>query len=266
VNGVHRIESGSAYLNAVVDGPREAPWLTCLHALATDLTLWDVLLPAWTQTYRVLRIDLRGHGGSTIGSVPYTIAGLAQDILAVWDALGVARSIVLGSSIGGMIGITLALDEPQRVSALIAADCRADAPAAFQEMFTAREMALAQHGMEGVGALTLPSWVTAATRAAQPELASALAATIRRMDPEAYLATTAALRSLALAPRLPELAVPALFVVGALDKPHPDAMRAMADVTPNSRFVEIPGAAHLAHLDQPEPFAAAVNEFLEGVQ
>ena len=261
--GEHRVANGKATIHAVVHGPEGAPWLTCLHALATDLHLWDSLLPVLSLNNRVLRIDLCGHGSSTIGSAPYTIEGLADDVVAVWNALRVDRSAVLGLSLGGMIGISLALSEPDRVSALIAADCRADAPPAFQAMFDARDKALADAGMAGVEALTLPSWISPETLAEQPRVVAALRAVIRGTRPKAYLAATAALRTLALKPRLAQVSAPSLFLVGALDGPHPAAMREMANAIPGAHFVEIPGAAHLAHLDRPDAFAKAVTQFLE---
>ena len=109
------IASGEASIQIRIDGPEGAPWLTCLHALATDLRLWDPVLPALALNHRVLRVDLRGHGGSTVGATPYTIEGLARDVVAVWGALGIARSAVLGLSIGGMIGISLALGDSAAV-------------------------------------------------------------------------------------------------------------------------------------------------------
>ena len=96
----HRIVRGQAVLDIIEEGPAGAPCITCLHALATDLHLWDDQAPALTQSHRVLRLDMRGHGGSSVGDTSYSIDELALDVVAVWDSLGIERSTVLGLSIG----------------------------------------------------------------------------------------------------------------------------------------------------------------------
>lgn len=221
MNGSHRIGP----IHVIVDGPPGAPWLTCLHALATDLHLWDSLMPVLARDHRVLRIDLRSHGGSSLGNAPFTIEGLAQNVVKVWDALGVSHSALLCQSIGGMIGMSLALEAPDHVTALVAADCRADSPPPFCAMFDARDKRLVESSLAGVEALTLSSWISEETSASQPVLAAALGEMIRNSAHEAYLATTGALPGLTLRPRLAESPVPTQLLVGACDGPHPAAVR-----------------------------------------
>lgn len=214
----HRIVRGQAVLDIIEEGPAGAPCITCLHALATDLHLWDDQAPALTQSHRVLRLDMRGHGGSSVGDTSYSIDELALDVVAVWDSLGIERSTVLGLSIGGMIGMALAR-------------------------------------------VTIPTWLSEATRATRPDIVARVDAMIRRTAPDGYRAATAALRGLALRPRLPQLSIPTLFLVGSRDGAHPDVMRDMAAAVPGSRLVEIEGAAHLANLECPDAFTAAVLAF-----
>ena len=79
-------------LNHRVDGPADAPVLVLSNSLATDLELWSANLSSWTSSFRVLRYDQRGHGGSEIAPGPYSVDLLGRDVLDLMDAVGVARS------------------------------------------------------------------------------------------------------------------------------------------------------------------------------
>ena len=79
-----------------------------------------------------------------------------------------------------------------------------------------------------------------------------------------YLGASKALQSLDYKRRLAEIRCPTLFLVGALDGPHPKEMREMAALVPGAEFVEIADAAHIANLEQPERFNEAVRRFLQG--
>jgi pimeloyl-ACP methyl ester carboxylesterase len=126
-NATQVLNIGDAQIAAVVDGCDGAPWLTLLHALATDHRLWDLQVAALSERFRVLRLDMRGHGASSIGvSGAIDLARLAADVRGVWDSLGIHRSSIMGLSIGGMIALELALDHGDRVERMVVADCRAD--------------------------------------------------------------------------------------------------------------------------------------------
>jgi pimeloyl-ACP methyl ester carboxylesterase len=93
--------------------------------------------------------------------------------VAVWDALGIARSHMLGLSLGSMTGIGLALSHSNRIDRLVAADSSTDAPPVFVEMWTKRLQAMRESGMPAVAEATLPIWFSEATRASRPEIVEA---------------------------------------------------------------------------------------------
>ncbi len=269
------IRSGDAQLHARVEGRPGAPFITCLHALATDTRLWGPQLAALCGSFQILTIDMRGHGRSTPGSdaglaAAFTLNGLAADVVAVWDALGISRSAVLGLSIGGMLGLELALAHPERVTALVAADCRADAPQPFKAMWPARRAVFAEAGLEALADATIATWF-GHLRADEPNLAAphpaeALArAMITNTSPAGYAGASRALEGLDLLPRLSGMTRPVLYIVGSEDGMHPAAMRVMSAATPGSALIELPGAGHLASLEQPDAFSAVVLPFLRGV-
>jgi 3-oxoadipate enol-lactonase len=257
------VEVAGNRLEIAIDGRPGAPWLTCLHALAADLRLWSPQVGPLGAHFRLLRISARGHGKSTADNPPASVDDLAADVAAVWDALGVAHSHVLGLSLGGMTGIALALGHPERIDRLVAADCRADAPPFFVDMWTKRQQTMREAGMAAVAEGTLPIWFSEATRRERPEIVETAREMIAGTSEPGYLGASTALQRLDYKRRLSEMRCPTLFLVGAEDGPHPKEMREMASLVPGAEFTEIAGAAHIANQEQPERFNAAVLRFLQ---
>jgi 3-oxoadipate enol-lactonase len=257
------VDAGGNRLRTIVDGRADGAWLTLLHALASNAELWGPQLAPLGAAFRILRIDARGHGKSTADNPAGTVDDLAADVVAVWDALGIDRSNVLGLSLGGMTGIGIALNHADRIDRLIAADCRADAPPFFVDMWSKRQQMLLENGIAAVAEATLPIWFSEATRQSRPELVEAARAMIAGTSVPGYVGASSALQRLDYKRRLGEIRCPTLFLVGALDGPHPGEMRSMAALVPGAKFVEIADAAHIANLEQPLRFTDAVLSFLK---
>lgn len=249
-------------LSGQVEGRKGAPWLTCLHSLATDLHLWDPQVEVLSRHFRLLRLDMRGHGSSLPNGASATIDELRDDVVSVWDELDIERSSVLGLSIGGMIALSLALRVPDRATRIVAADCRADAPQAFRDMWEQRQALLQDGGMGAIVDATLPTWFTASTLEQRPAYLKQVADMIASTSRTGYLAATRALQELALLPLLGTMTRPVLYLVGEADGPHPQAMSGMQGATPGSTLQILPGAAHLSNLEQTELFNAAILPFL----
>ncbi len=101
------------------DGRDDAPALVLLNSIGTDMDLWDALLPRLRAHFSLLRIDTRGHGASTAEPGDYAMAMLADDVLAVAGAAGLDRFSIAGVSLGGMIGMEVALRAPGRIERLM---------------------------------------------------------------------------------------------------------------------------------------------------
>jgi 3-oxoadipate enol-lactonase len=258
----HFIKVGGNRLHAIVDGKEGAPWLTCLHGLAANATLWDAQVPAFINGFRMLRTDMRGHGQSEATTPASSFDDLIGDVIGIWDALGIDRSNVLGISMGGMTGVGLALAHPDRIVKLVAADCRVDCPQFFFDMWTQRQTLLREKGIEAVIEVTLPIWFTEATRRNRPDLV-ALARTMMAGTSEAgYIGASSAMQGMDFKRRLSAIRTPTLFIAGARDMWHPQEMQKMAALTPGARYAELPDAAHISNLEQPELFAKHVLDFL----
>src|SRR5215469_11933294 len=105
-------------LTGWLDGPAGAPVVVLGNSLGTSCAVWNSQVPALSRRFRLLRYELPGHGGSPAPDGPYTIAELGAAVLALLDRHGVDRAAYCGISLGGMIGLWLAADSPERVSAL----------------------------------------------------------------------------------------------------------------------------------------------------
>ncbi|MDE0172496.1 MAG: alpha/beta fold hydrolase [Defluviicoccus sp.] len=257
------VEANGIRFNCVISGRQGAPWLTFSNALATDLTMWDEQARAFARDYRMLRYDTRGHGGSTAVNGPYSLDMLADDVVAIWDAIGVDRSHVVGLSIGAMTAVGLALRHAERLDRVVVANARPDNP---PELRGARERRIAAIRREGMSALAEPTverWCSGAFLASQPDAAKKLVSMVAGTSAAGYAGSVHALLGLDYRDRLGGIRVPALFVAGGRDAGvPPEAMREMHRAVRGSQFVELPRAGHISNVECPAEFNRAVGEFL----
>lgn len=253
---------GKTVLNYQLSGLEGAPVVTLAHGLATDLTMWDFVVPRLEKHYRVLRYDSRGHGGSPATADNFTLDGLGLDVIGLLDSLKIERTHFVGLSMGGMVGMGLALDRPERLSSLVVCDARGDAPQAYKDSWNDRIALVRANGIEAIVEPTLARWFTDAFKAREDGM-KFMRDMVLRTSVDGFIGSAEALKELDYARRLPEMTLPTLFLVGGEDAGAPPAtMRTMHEATPGSSFVEIAGAGHISAVEQPEAVAAAVLEFL----
>ncbi len=258
-----RIDLGGYALNCAIDGPDGADWLVLSNSLGANLSMWDDQIPLLTRRYRVLRYDTRGHGGSDAPEGPYSFCHLTGDVLRLLDHLGIEQSAFMGLSMGGMTGLGLAIEHGDRVSRVVCADGRADAPEGFRTMWDERIAKVEAGGLEAIVDGTLASWLTEDWRLANPDRVSAVKKMVLGNNPQGYIACCLALKELDYLRRLPGATVPILFVGGRQDMgAAPEVMQAMADATPGGVYIPIEGAAHVANINAPAAYNAAIAEFL----
>lgn len=240
-----------------------APWIILSNSLAADHAMWAPQMAALTPHFHVLRYDTRGHGLSDVPPGPYAFTDLVRDVVAILDYHRIDYAVFMGLSLGGMTGLGFALAHPGRLSGLICCDARADAPPAFVTSWQARITAIERGGMAAIARGTIERWFGPAFRAAQPDTVAAIEATIRATPVAGYKGCAAALMGLDYLKRLDSIRTPSLFVVGANDMAAPpEAMREMAGRLPSAAFSVIPGASHLANVENAPDFNAATLSFL----
>jgi 3-oxoadipate enol-lactonase len=241
----------TARLNAVVDGPDDAPVLVLGPSLGTDTGLFDAQAAEFAGTHRVVRYDLRGHGGSQVVPGPCTMADLAGDVLALLDSLGIDRFSYAGVSIGGAIGLQLALDVPDRLErlAVLASAARfADA-----QSYAVRAQQVRAEGTEFLVPSRTGLWFPASFADRNPGEAERLLAMLRSTPAEGYAACCDAIAAFDLRSRTAEVAAPTLVLAGAEDPATTgELMRELAEGIPGARFVVVDGAGHLPAATHPD--------------
>ena len=160
--------------------------MTFVTGIANDLTMWDGQVAPLADDFRILRYDFRGHGGSEATAGDYTLPLLIADLLALWDALGVRQTHLVGLGLGGAMIQGLAADHPGRILKLMPCCCRADMTPDFAAMWPKFIEVVKQHGMEGMVEPTVQRWFTADFREANPDIIEGVRRMIRGTNPLGY--------------------------------------------------------------------------------
>jgi 3-oxoadipate enol-lactonase len=230
-------------------GPPDGPVLVLVDSLGTSLAMWDEQVPALAARHRVVRFDLRGHGGSPPVPGPYEIADLGRDIVGLLDELGVERADLAGISIGGMGAIWVAAHAPERVGRLVL--CCTSARLGPAESWAARADLVRRSGMAAVADAVVARWLTPEYAAAHPTLLAELRAMIASVDPEAYAAWCGAIERMDLRSDLIAIQAPTLVIAGTEDPAIPMAdIDALVAGIAGARLAVVPGAAHLPNLQR----------------
>ena len=253
--------------NYTLDGPDDAPALTFVPGQSFTLETWAGQVPTFRDRFRVLTLNLRGHGGTALGSIKeeMTLADLAQDILGLWNALGIEKSHYVGKSLGGMIAYEMALAHADRLHSVTFVATQGQMPEGSLERMrgyvedfrsSERKMGLAA---ERLLARYLPA--DYATR--EPEKFAQLERSITALSVESYACTTEALNRMRYDERLEDIKVPTMVIAGEIDAPIPPArLKVYRDRIPGAKWAVIPGAAHLPNFEKPEAFNEALAGFL----
>jgi 3-oxoadipate enol-lactonase len=262
-----RIVANGIVTHYTIDGPASAPVVTLSHSLAASLEMWEPQVAMLAGRYRVLRYDTRGHGNSEVPPGPYTLEMLADDVLGLLDALGVARTHFVGLSMGGMIGQAVALKRPAILASLVLADTACRMPPEAGPLWDARIAMAESQGMAALAAGTIERWFTPPFIERAPDIVDRVRMLIRTTAPQGFIGCSQAIRALDYADRLHAIRVPTLIIVGENDLGTPvAASEVMHAAIAGSKLVVLPSAAHLSNIEQAERFNHALAGFLADVQ
>src|SRR5262245_44592572 len=154
-----QVKANGINIHYRIDGPDGAPWLIFSNSLMTDTAMWDDQVAELAKSYRILRYDQRGHGGTEAPPGKYSFDLLVADVIALMDALGIRRAHFAGISIGGMTALFLAQRHRDRFDRIIACDCGpASTPVSAQQWKERIELAAAK-GMDALAEATINRWV-----------------------------------------------------------------------------------------------------------
>jgi pimeloyl-ACP methyl ester carboxylesterase len=231
-----------------------------LHPFPFDRRLWSGLADGLAARHRVIAVDARGFGESPLPG-PYAIADLADDLAGLLGELGIGRATLLGMSMGGYTALAFAARHPERLGALVLADTRAAADS--PETRAGRVAAIDTIRIAGPDAYLASSLPRLLAPDAPPARVARLRAQAEARA-DSLLAGVTALRDRPdRSGELGAIRCPTLVVCGEAEQIVPVAeMRGIAEAIPGARFVSIPGAGHLAHVEAPGLFEEAVSAFL----
>jgi 3-oxoadipate enol-lactonase len=242
------------------------PAVLLLHAFPLSGAMWRRQAERLRERYRVIVPDLRGFGGSDAPPGSLTMDQQADDVAALLERLGVERAAVAGLSMGGYIAFALWRRHQDKVAALVLADTRARADS--DEGRAGREANARLAEEQGAGAIAEKMIPNLVAEGASQGLRDELRALITANSTDGI---AGALRGMAARPdSTPDLAritVPTLVIVGAQDAltPPEEAWKIAAGLAGPSTLVELPEVGHLANMEAPEAFSAALEEFLDGL-
>ncbi len=244
-------------LHYELDGPEDAPVLLMSNSLGTSLRMWDAQAPALQNHFRLLRYDHRGHGSSSVPSGPYSIDDLGRDILALLNQLNVEHFCFCGLSLGGMVGMWLASEIPDRIERLVL--CCTSAKLGPPENWSTRAETVREDGMGAISEAALERWFTQGFRARSTETIEWAESMLLATPAEGYAGCCEAIRDMDLRDRLGAIAAPTLIIAGADDEAitldHAELVR---DSITDSHLLVVEEAAHLANVEQSESIIRSI--------
>jgi len=257
------VQLADGALNYQLDGPAGAPVLVLSNSLGTDLHMWDAQIPAFTEHFRVLRFDTRGHGASLVTEGPYSIEQLGRDVLALVDALDIQKFSFCGLSMGGLIGQWLGINAGARLDKLVL--CNTAAKIGTDEVWNTRIDTVLAGGAQAMRDLrdaSIGRWFTAEFAAAQPAKVEPIVGMLAQTSPQGYAANCAAVRDADYREQIATIGAPTLIVCGRFDAvTTPEHGRFMQERIPGAELVEF-HAAHLSNVEAGDAFSQAVLAFL----
>lgn len=260
------IKAGSRRLYYDLCGPETGPVVAFAHSLASDGGMWaEQMQPLLGAGWRVLRLDMRGHGGSDPVPGDYSMAGLADDVALVLDFLGLDKVHLVGLSIGGMIGQAFAIGHGHRLASAMLCDTAPGTPPGGKAAWEPRmEMVRKAASLEPLGDGTMERWFTDAFKPRKPKRWGEIRSTIVNTTPAGYLGCAAAILDFDFVPKLPSVKVPTLVVCGDDDQGTPPAgNKKIAELIPGGKYAGIANARHFPNVEHPDVFNRIMMEWLQ---
>ena len=241
--------------------------LVLLHALPIGANLWEPQMRSIPAGWRLITPDLRGFGGSTeLDSLSaLSVTDYADDVVDLLQELAVTKAVIGGCSMGGYAALALYQAAPDLFEGLLLANTRAGADSPESRANRRNMLALVdREGPSGVARDMIPKLLGKTTHETRPDVEATVRRLIKQQSP---IAVRSAIHRMMhrsdSTPLLAQVSVPTLVITGAEDEMIPvEESRRIASAVRGAKLVIIPGAGHLANLEQPEAFNAALTGFL----
>lgn len=237
-----------------------------VHGLGSSTRDWEYQIPALTTHYRVIVIDVRGHGRSDKPQEPYSIAVFAEDVAALIEHLRLIDVHLVGISMGGMIGFQLGVDRPELLRSLTIVNSGPEVkPRSAKDYleiakrWTLSRLLSLDSIARALGHLLFPL-------PEQGDLRRKIEERWPQNDKRAYLSSLDAIIGWGVRDRLQRIQCPTLVITADRDYTPVSRKEAYVKELPNARLVVIENSRHATPLDQPERFNATLLDFLAEVE
>jgi pimeloyl-ACP methyl ester carboxylesterase len=235
-----------------------------LHAFPLNRTMWAEQESALSSQFRVITIDLRGHGESDAPLWHYSLDQAADDVRVLLDHLSITQALFVGLSMGSYIAFAFYRKYADRVKGMVLADTKAqaDQPEGKAGRFQMAQIAYKQ-GPPAIADIMIPKLLSPATIQTRPEIVQQVRTMIEGNQMSGIVGDLMAMAERPdSVPLLSQITCPTQIIVGELDQATPPAdAKLMAEQIPYARLAIIPNAAHLANLEQPKEFTKIVAVF-----
>jgi 3-oxoadipate enol-lactonase len=236
------------------------PVLILGNSLGTNLSMWDAQVPAFSKRFRVLRYDQRGHGATELAKEPFGFDRLGRDVVALMDGLNIPKATYCGLSMGGMTGMWLGANAPERFEKLLLCNTSPHMPP--PELWNQRIETATTKGMGVLVESVLARWFTAPFLQRSPELVEPVRQGLLKTAGAGYAACCAAIRDMDHRQMVARIPLPTLVISGAQDPATPPAAgQYLAQRISGARYLEL-DAAHLSNIEQTAAFNEAVLQFI----
>ena len=256
------VNNGGARIAWQSFGGGDLPAIVFSHSLGLDSSTWLPQVEALAGDFRVVVVDSRGHGESTMSSDSFTLDHLAGDVLEAAAAAGADRFHLCGISMGGQLALWAAINRPERLRSIVVANTAARI--GTEQSWRERAAAIRSGGMTSISEAAKGRFFSPDFRSRRPDWFKETIATLESCDPAAYIACCEMLGHTDLSSGVPAISVPTLIIAGDLDPTVSVAQaRWLQEQIGGSELEVLEGAAHLSNLDRAEAFTAALSGFLE---
>lgn len=248
-------------LNAELSGPSTGAPLVLLHGLGADLSIWDEVV-SQLPDYRILRLDLRGHGQSDAPQGPYSMGAMIRDVERLIEHFGLKDTVVIGCALGGLIAQGLATKRLDLVRALVLSNTAARI--GFSSQWQQQIAAVETGGLAAISQELLSRWL--GRKWLESPVLPRLRATLLATPPQGWCGAAAAMAGTDFYTPTAALTLPALVIAGYNDAiTPPDLVRETAELMRGHRFALMRDVGHLPMVEAPAAFVALVETFLTSI-
>lgn len=255
------VQSNGCPIHYEIEGDEKKPVLMFCNSLGTTLHMWDGQMPEVKQHFRVLRYDRRGHGKSGVPAGPYNMEMLGRDALAVMDAAKVDKINWCGLSMGGMVGMWIGANAPQRVNKLILSNTSSYFE--NKQVWNDRIKTVKEKGLGAILQGTLERWFTKPFRDRAPEKVQKIADMFNNTKAEGYIGCGEAVRDMDHREILKKITAPTMVIAGSQDAgTTPEMGKFVSDNIRGAKLTMF-DAAHIANVECEADYTKAVISFLK---